>query len=495
MDKLWPTTAELDEQAELWLGGCKASELARRHGTPLYLFDEATLRSQARAYRAALQRSYPGTGQIAYAAKAYLCTAIAQLFAEEGLDLDVVSGGELSVALAAGFPPERIHFHGNNKAPAELEQACAAGIGRIVVDNFLELARLGPLGERALGEGRSLAIWLRLSPGIQAHTHAHIQTGHEDTKFGFSIASGDAERAVVQALQTPGLALLGLHSHIGSQIYESEALADAAGRLVEFAAAMRQRHAFVLRELSPGGGWGVPMVQNDPEAPIEPYVEAMAAAALTTCRAAGLELPQLVLEPGRSLVARACVALYTAGARKEVPGVRTYVSVDGGMADNIRPELYGASYSGLAIPGTARPAGGSATGSPTDAASVETVTIAGKFCESGDVLIRDISLPRLVPGDLLAIPMSGAYTLSMASNYNLAPRPAVLLLNDGSARLIQRRESQADLVRRDVPLRGGGPTTAFLQVPGARQRLHRPRPGRLARATLPRGDPAHLRPA
>lgn len=458
MDKLWPTTAELDEQAELWLGGCKASDLARLHGTPLYLFDEATLRSRARAYQAALRRYYPGTAQTAYAAKAYLCTAIAQVFAEEGLDLDVVSGGELHVALASGFPPERIHFHGNNKTPAELEQAYAAGIGRIVVDNFLELERLGPLGERALARDRSIAIWLRLSPGIQAHTHAHIQTGHEDTKFGFSIASGDAERAVVRALQTPGLSLLGLHSHIGSQIYESEPLADAAGRVLEFAAAMRDRHAFVLRELSPGGGWGVPMTEGDPEAPIEPYVETLAAATMATCRAAGLELPHLVLEPGRSLVAPACVALYTVGARKEIPGVRTYVSADGGMADNIRPALYGASYSALAISGAANSADGNATGGP---AAAETVTIAGKFCESGDVLIRDIALPRLSPGDLLAIPMTGAYTLSMASNYNLATRPAVLLLKDGGARLIQRRESPQDLVRRDVPLRSTGQQPHF----------------------------------
>ncbi len=456
MDKLWPTTAKVDEQAELWLGGCKASELARLHGTPLYLFDEATLRSQAQTYQAALRRSYPGTAQTAYAAKAYLCTAIAQLFAEEGLDLDVVSGGELSLAVAAGFPPERIHFHGNNKTPAELELACAAGIGRIVVDNFLELERLGPLCKRARAQGKSLAIWLRLSPGIQAHTHTHIQTGHEDTKFGFSIASGDAERALVRAMQMPGLSLLGLHSHIGSQIYEAEALADAAGRLVEFSAAMHARHAFVLRELSPGGGWGVPMVGDDPEAPIQAYVETLAAAVATSCRAAGLELPRLVLEPGRSLVAPACVALYTVGARKAIPGVRTYISVDGGMADNIRPALYGASYSALAIPGAAAPADGRPAGDHAAETSVETVTIAGKFCESGDILIRDITLPHLAPGDLVALPMAGAYTLSMASNYNLATRPAVLLLKDGRARLIQRRESLRDLVRRDLPLRSPG---------------------------------------
>jgi diaminopimelate epimerase len=262
----------------------------------------------------------------------------------------------------------------------------------------------------------------------------------------------------VRALQTPGLSLLGLHSHIGSQIYESESLADAAGRLLQFAAEMRARHGFVLRELSPGGGWGVPMVEDDPEAPIEPYVATLAAATVATCRAAGLELPHLILEPGRSLVAPSCVALYTVGARKEIPGVRTYVAVDGGMADNIRPALYGASYTALALPASGkRTAGDGSNGQ----AGRETVTIAGKFCESGDVLIRDIALPRLAPGDLLAIPMAGAYTLSMASNYNLSTRPAVLLVGEGQARVIQRRENLQDLLRRDLPLHPAGARPRF----------------------------------
>ncbi len=449
MDPLWPVTARTADSGALWLGGCEASALAHEFSTPLYVFDEATLRAGARDYKAALAAHYPGTAQAAYASKAYLCTAIAQLFAEEGLDLDVVSGGELHLALRAGFPAQRIHFHGNNKSRDELAEALAAGIGRIVVDNFHELELLAelthiPHSTFHIPDSR-FPIWLRLSPGIAAHTHAHIQTGHLDTKFGFPIATGDAERAVARALAAPGLALVGLHCHIGSQIYEPESLADAAAVLIAFAAEMRDRHGFNLAELSPGGGWGVPMTAEDPPAPVEPYVAALSAAVVASCERHDLPLPHLVLEPGRSLVARAGVALYRVGARKEIPGVRTYVSVDGGMADNIRPALYGARYAGLRIADCGLAAEKS-----------EIVTIAGKFCESGDVLIRDIELPRLAAGDLLAVPMAGAYTLAMASNYNLAPRPAAVLVNAGQAQTIQRRETYEDLVARDLPLGGAG---------------------------------------
>ena len=258
-------------------------------------------------------------------------------------------------------------------------------------------------------------------------------------------------------MQTPGLALVGLHCHIGSQIYEPESLADAAAVLIAFAAEMRDLHGFTLRELSPGGGWGVPMTEDDPEAPAEPYIAALSAAIIDTCRARGLTLPHLVLEPGRSLVAPAAVALYTVGARKEIPGVRTYVSVDGGMADNIRPALYGAKYAARVVGTRDQGSAIRRQGTGVRGQASELVTIAGKFCESGDILIRDIELPRLEAGDLLAIPMAGAYTLAMASNYNLARRPAVVLVKDGAARLIQRRETSADLVARDLPLHAEQP--------------------------------------
>ena len=442
MQNLWPSGTRVDEHGELWLGGCAASALADRYGTPLYAFDEATIAESIETYRAALAKHYPARAQIAYAAKAGLSTALAQFFSSRELHLDVVSAGEMAVALRAGFPASRIHFHGNNKSRDELTAALAERVGRIVVDNFHEL---GMLSELAAGrKSNPVLIWLRLAPGVEAHTHAHILTGQVDTKFGFDIAGGDAERAVTRVLSAPGLDLVGLHAHIGSQICEPEALAAAAAALVSFAAEMRDHHGLDLRELSPGDGWGVPMTEADPPAPVEPFIAQLAATVVEVCRTTVLALPRLVLEPGRSLVARAGVALYRIGARKEIPGVRTYVAVDGGMADNIRPALYGAAYTARLIPGE--------QGEGPDQRSEEVVTLAGKFCESGDLLVRDISLPSPRAGDLVAIPMSGAYTLSMASNYNMARRPAVVWLRDGQAFLIQRRECLADLVRRDVPL-------------------------------------------
>jgi diaminopimelate decarboxylase len=432
--------ARRDRSGEVWLGGCAVSRLAHELGTPLYVFCEATLRERVHAYRAALERFYAGRGDIAYASKAYLSLAMAQLMADEGLHLDVVSGGELYVARRAGFPVDRIHFHGNNKSSDELQQALSAGAGRIVVDNFHELNMLAHLA--GSGGFAPVRIWLRLATGVLASTHAHLQTGHHEAKFGFSIATGDAERAVMAAMELSALTVAGLHSHIGSQITDPQPMTDNARLLVEFAAAMRDRHGFMLRELSPGGGWGVRTTEADDPAPIEAYVRAVSLSVTQACRASDLDLPQLVLEPGRSIVAPAGVAVYTAGARKDLPGGRAYVSVDGGMADNIRPALYDARYTAMTIPQQA-------SGKKT---ALEHVTIVGRFCESGDVLIRSIELPRVVPGDLVAVPMAGAYTLAMASNYNLATRPAAVMVKDGRARLMQRRETYEDLVARDLPL-------------------------------------------
>ncbi|NOR82209.1 MAG: diaminopimelate decarboxylase [Ardenticatenales bacterium] len=429
---LFPSGTCVDEQGQLWLGGCLASSLAQEYGTPLYIFDDATLRGRCRAYRQAMAQHYPGRSQVAYASKAYLNLALAQLFAQEGLSLDVVSGGELYVAQQAGFPAERIHFHGNNKSPAELTAALEGGVGRIVVDNFHELALLEGLLAQ---QGDRFPIWLRLSPGIDVDTHDYRKTGSLDSKFGFPLDTGAAKRALAQARNSPHLELVGLHAHIGSQILDAEPLALAATRLLEFAAAQD----FEPRELIPGGGWGVPHNESDPAAPLDSYVQTVCQAVIDGCGRHGLARPTLVVEPGRSIVAPAGVALYRVGARKDIPGVRTYISVDGGISDNVRPALYGARYTALVADKANRPA-------------EETVTIAGKLCESGDVLIRDIALPRLAAGDLLAIPAAGAYCLPMASNYNLAPRPAVVLVGGGRAKLIQRRESHQDLVARDVPL-------------------------------------------
>jgi len=444
LNHLWPITAHLSEDDSLCIGDLVVAELARAYGTPLYIIDEATLRDRCRVYRRGLGAVYGGEGQVAYASKAYLCTAIAQIVMDEGLNLDVVSGGELFVALRAGFPPERIHFHGNNKSTQELIEALDAGVGRIVVDNFAELALLDEL---TCAREESAAIWLRLAPGVQAHTHSHIQTGQEDTKFGFSIQSGDAEKALALAMRAAGLKLTGLHAHIGSQIYEPESLAEAAARLVRFAAEMHEQHGFDLHELSPGGGWGVPMTEADAPAPVERYLEAVCAAVTAACAQHHLSLPHLIVEPGRSLVAQAGVAVYSVGTRKEIPGVRTYVALDGGMADNIRPALYGAKYAARRVQGGL-------------GRTMERVTLAGRYCESGDILIRDIDLPHLDRGDLLAIPMAGAFTLAMASNYNLALRPAVILVGNGHSRVIQRRETYEDLVRRDAS-RGPHATLPF----------------------------------
>ncbi len=435
---LFPLDTRLDEKGELWLGRCSASSLAQEFGTPLYVFDEATLRARCREYRQALAQHYPGSAQVAYASKAYLNLALAQLFAQEDLSLDVVSGGELYVARQAGFPAERIHFHGNNKAPAELALALDESVGRIVVDNFHELDVL----EQLAAERRvRVPVWLRLSPSIDVHTHSYRKTGLLDSKFGFPLETDAAERALARAVASPHLELVGLHAHIGSQIFDLEPFTTTVALLLDFAAAMRARHGFTLRELSPGGGWGAPHHEAAPPAPAARYVQAVSQAVIESCRRHGLALPTLVIEPGRSVIAPAGVALYRVGARKEIPGVRTYVSVDGGMADNIRPALYGARYTALVANRANLP-------------PEETVTIAGRFCESGDVLIRDIALPRLAAGDLLALPMVGAYCLPLASNYNLVLRPAVVLVRGGQANLIQRRETFHDLMARDLPLPG-----------------------------------------
>jgi diaminopimelate decarboxylase len=372
---------------------------------------------------------------VAYAGKAHLCLALIRLLAEEQLGLDVVSGGELYLARQAGFPLATVHFHGNNKSAAELEMALDWGVGRIVVDNAYELGLLERLVEEG---GQRVTIWLRLSPDIDLHTHTYNKTGLADSKFGFPLASGDAEQALQSALASPHLELVGLHTHLGSQAFETEPFVIATEAFLAFAADMGRKYGFRLQELSPGGGWGVPYHEDDPPAPLEDYVRAVARAVVEGCTQHQLPLPCLVLEPGRSIVGPAGVALYTVGARKPVPGVRTYVSVDGGLADNIRPALYGVRYTALAATKARQPAG-------------EVVTIVGKFCESGDWLIRDIPLPKLEPGELLAVPVAGAYHLPMASNYNLALRPAVVWVKDGHAQLVQRRETYEDLVARDIP--------------------------------------------
>jgi diaminopimelate decarboxylase len=454
---IWPDTAQIAPNGHLHIGDCDVVGLAREHGTPLYLLDEATFRNNCRAYRAALAHHYPGVSGVHYASKALLNTALAQLVYEEGLGLDVVSGGELFVALRAGFPARQIHLHGNAKLRTELEQALAAGVGKIMVDSLDELELLAQL---TMGRAAPQAIMLRLTPDIAADTHAHIQTGHAASKFGLSLEALD--NAAQRIVAAPGLHLVGLHAHIGSQIFDNRSIEQAIGVLLDCARHLRDRYGLAVGEISPGGGLGASYTIDQTPPDLDGYIAAIGRTVVAGCTARGLPLPTLVIEPGRSIVARAGVALYAIVATKQLPsslsvvsgqlpldsGQRTtdnghqasrYLHIDGGMADNIRPSLYGARYTALLANRAAAPAD-------------ERVHVAGRYCESGDVLLRDIVLPRARPGDLLAVAVAGAYTLSMASNYNLVPRPALLLVGGQHARLIQRRETYADLIARDLPI-------------------------------------------
>ena len=419
----------------LVIGGCDVTDLAERYGTPLYIYDEASVLARARGYRDALRETYPGASTVCYASKAYSAPWILSLLAEEDLGLDVVSGGELYVGLRSGFPAERTYFHGNNKGEDELALALTEGVGRIVVDNLDEVALLGRLARE---RGVRQAVLLRVSPNVDAHTHAHLTTGKLDTKFGLGIDSGSAEEGVRAILAQPSLDLRGYHAHIGSQIHEIEPFEAAIDKLFAFAREMRTKHGVALREISPGGGYGVRYTTGDPTTKAVDMIKRVGGVVAAAARKAGFdELPELTIEPGRSLVAPTCVALYRVGSVKQIPDGRTYVAVDGGMADNIRPTAYGAKYSAvLANRADDR-------GAPID------VAIAGKYCETGDILIQKVSLPLPRAGDLVAVPVSGAYQLSMASNYNMALRPAVVVVADGAARLVQARETYAQLLERE----------------------------------------------
>ncbi len=424
---VFPVGAARDERGVLVLGGLAADALADEFGTPLYVYDEATIRAQCRAYVRALTDAYPNSLAL-YAAKAYADPEFVRVVADEGLGMDAVSSGEVRVAQAAGMPMDRIVLHGNNKLPAEIDLALEAGVGRIVADSLDELVRI----ERSAAD-RSLttAVMLRLTPGIEAHTHEYVRTGALDSKFGIAIETGAAEAAVKQAMASPQLDLVGLHAHIGSQIFDVEPFEDTVDLVLDFADRMTAQHGLDLRDFSPGGGYGVRYTADDDPPAVADVVESVTRPLLRRRYATP---PRLLIEPGRSIAARAGVALYRVGTIKQIRGVRTYVSVDGGMADNIRPALYGAKYDAVI-------AGRFADG------PIRKVTIAGRYCESGDVLIKDIDLPEVRLGDLIAVPAAGAYNLSMASNYNMVGRPAVVMVRDGHARLTRRRESDADLLR------------------------------------------------
>lgn len=433
---LWPCSA-MEGADHLQIGGCDVVELARSHRTPLYLLDERTLRDACRSYRGALLKYYPAHSVVHYAAKALLNTALVQLVCSEGLGLDVASEGELYVAMRAGAPPSCIRFHGNAKTRAEIGRAVEARVARIVVDNLDELEEVGLAVQRA---ATPVEISLRIVPEVEADTHTHIRTGHRDCKFGFPLEA--IEDALHLVSQSPLLRIAGLHFHLGSQIPAAGCYERAVDVAVELAARLR-KGGVEIEEFSPGGGLGVNYTEADQAGTIDSFVEKMSQLVTAAWGRHRLPLPRLVLEPGRSICARAGVALYTIVATKPLrdpSAARRYLHLDGGMADNIRPALYGARYS-------------AAVANRLSETPDEIVHLSGCYCESSDVLVRDIALPRAArPGDIIAVPMAGAYTLSMASNYNGALRPEVLLVANGKARTIQRRESLSDLVARDFPL-------------------------------------------
>ena len=427
---LWPTTAAVDAGGHLVLGGLDAAALARAFGTPLYVYDEATIRAQCQRFRGAFAARWHASA-VAYAGKAYLSPALCRILREEGMELDAVSMGEVGIARVAAYPPSNIHLHGNFKPEAELAAALDLGVGRIVVDSLDELARVEAL---ARARGKPAAIWLRLCPDVPTQTHASIRTGQADSKFGLDVASGAARAAALQAHASPWLDLVGLHAHAGSHLLDVTPIAHLLRFLGDFAADLRETTGRPVRELSPGGGVGVAYLPAEQAPAIADYADVVTRALADTVRQHRLEPPRVVVEPGRAIVARAGVALYTTGPRKVVPGGTTYLAVDGGMGDNPRPALYGARYS-------------AALAERMIAPPDETVHIVGRYCESGDVLVQQIALPYARPGDILAIPVSGAYQLPMASNYNLIARPAVVFVRDGRAHLVRRREGLDDLLR------------------------------------------------
>ncbi|MCM3769643.1 MULTISPECIES: diaminopimelate decarboxylase [Priestia] len=426
-------TSRINKQGHLEIGGVDTVELASNFGTPLYVYDVALIRQRARGFKETFEK-HGVKAQVAYASKAFSTIAMVQVVHEEGLSLDVVSGGELYTALAADFPKERIHFHGNNKSRAELEMAIKEDVGCIVVDNFYEIALLQEITEQCQ---KKMPILLRLTPGIEAHTHDYILTGQEDSKFGFDLQNGQADEAVRLVQNSKGLELLGIHCHIGSQIFETTGFIMATQKLFAKMKEWKQSIEFVPQVLNLGGGFGIRYTEEDQPIPVSQYVEVIIEEVKKQSKQLEVEIPEIWIEPGRSLVGDAGTTLYSIGSRKHVPNVREYVAIDGGMNDNIRPALYQAKYEAVIA-------------NRMNDESDELVSIAGKCCESGDMLMWDVHLPKANPDDLLAMFCTGAYGYSMASHYNRLPKPAVVFVEDGEAQLVVKRETYEDIVKNDV---------------------------------------------
>ncbi|HTP17442.1 MAG TPA: diaminopimelate decarboxylase [Streptosporangiaceae bacterium] len=438
---IWPRSARRVRGA-LELGGIDARELARDFGTPLFALDEDDFRGRCRDFHEAFG---PAAG-VFYAAKAFCCRGVLRWVSEEGLGVDVCTGGELEVALQAGVPPEMITLHGSNKLLSELERAVAVGVGHIVADSLEEIARLtaiasriGAVNGRGPGDpAQRLRVLVRVTTGVEAAAHEFVATAHDDQKFGFSLGSGAADEAVRQVLACPALELAGLHSHIGSQIYDTAGFEVAAHRVLELAVRIRDQHGISISELNLGGGFGIAYTEADDPADIQVIARSLRDIMASQCRLAGLPLPRLIVEPGRAIAGPGTITIYAVGTVKDVDGLRTYVSVDGGMSDNIRTALYDADYTCVLA-------------SRESAAPAMLCRLVGRHCESGDIVVRDAYLPGdLTPGDLIAVAATGAYCRSMASNYNHVPRPGVVAVRDGTARVLLRRETAADLLSLDA---------------------------------------------
>jgi diaminopimelate decarboxylase len=427
---VWPRGAHRTDGV-LTIGGIDVRDLAARFGTPAFIMDEADVRSRAREY----VEAFGEQTQVAYASKAFCSRAVLRWVTEEGLGVDVCTGGELAVALSAGVDPEKLTLHGNNKLPAEIEQAVAAGVGHIVVDSYVEIDRIASVADAL---GKRPRILVRVTTGVEAHTHEFIATAHDDQKFGFSLASGAADEAVRRVLALPQLDFAGLHSHIGSQIFDTDGFEMAAHRVLELAGRIHREHGVHVAELDLGGGFGIAYVPDDDAPEVKVLADGLRAIVAGQCRALDIPVPRLTIEPGRAIIGPSTVTLYEVGTIKNVDGIRTYVSVDGGMSDNVRTALYDAAYTCVLA-------------SRSSSAPPMLSRVVGRHCESGDIVVKDCYLPSdLAPGDLLAVAATGAYCRSLASNYNHLPRPGVVAVAGGSAREIVRRETLDDLLRLDV---------------------------------------------
>lgn len=418
----------------LTIGGCDTVELAAEYGTPLYVMDEQEVRAACGRYKRSMDEHFDGRGLVAYASKAFCCKAMCRIIADEGMGLDVVSGGELYTALSAGFPAEKIFFHGNNKTPEELTFALSENVGRIVVDNIFELELLNQM---AISAGKTVSVLIRVKPGIDPHTHDFVKTGGVDSKFGMGLETGEAFEAVKRAISYKNISLTGIHCHIGSQIFDVDPFVMSARVMLDFIEKIKHELGYTLDELNLGGGYAVQYIPDQEHVEYGKYLKNVSEVVKSVCAEKGLVVPYIIIEPGRSIAGLAGITLYKVGSVKEIPGIRTYVSVDGGMADNPRYALYKAEYDMVIANKASQP-------------KSRVVTVAGKCCESGDLLGENIAIQDVNDGDILAVLTTGAFNYSMSSNYNRIPKPAVIMIKDGKPEIIVKRETMEDIIRNDL---------------------------------------------